>query len=154
MGWLGMLVFLVMIGNGMWLGIRQLFSRTDDPPSWMALGIVIGMLSLWIQSLLEWAFRQTYLTVEYFMLAGFLAAMPRVVAASQAETQTVNSHTFAGPGGSSPAARGAGLYLSFPTAGIFLVAATLVLDRYPGTGIHGPESARACRYSGSEVTPG
>lgn len=83
MGWLGMLVFLVMIGNGMWLGIRQLFSRTDDPPSWMALGIVIGMLSLWIQSLLEWAFRQTYLTVEYFMLAGFLAAMPRVVAATR-----------------------------------------------------------------------
>jgi len=83
MGWLGMLVFMVMIGNGMWLGIRQLFSRTDDPPSWMALGIVIGMLSLWIQSLLEWAFRQTYLTVEYFMLAGFLAAMPRVVAATR-----------------------------------------------------------------------
>jgi len=33
--------------------------------------------------LLEWAFRQTYLTVEYFMLAGFLAAMPRVVAATR-----------------------------------------------------------------------
>jgi hypothetical protein len=36
------------------------------------------MFTLWFQSLLEWAFRQTYLTVQFFMLAGFLATLARI----------------------------------------------------------------------------
>lgn len=46
--------------------------------SHIAIGIFAAMAALWIQSMLEWAFRQTYLTVEFFMLAGFLAALPRI----------------------------------------------------------------------------
>jgi hypothetical protein len=44
----------------------------------VAIGIFAGMSTLWLQALLEWAFRQTYLTVEFFLLAGFLAALPRL----------------------------------------------------------------------------
>jgi hypothetical protein len=44
----------------------------------MAIGIFAGMVALWTQSLLEWLFRQTYVTVEFYLLAGLLAALPRV----------------------------------------------------------------------------
>lgn len=78
MGWIGLAAFLAVIGNFLLMGLRQVVSRQDDPATWLAIGITVGMLSLWLQSSLEWAFRQTYLTVEYFMLAGFLAALPQV----------------------------------------------------------------------------
>jgi len=78
MGWPGLVVFLLMIANFFLMGIRYLLRRQDDITSWMATGIFVGMITLWLQSLLEWAFRQTYLTVEFFLLAGFLAALPRL----------------------------------------------------------------------------
>jgi O-antigen ligase len=79
MGWPGLLLFLLLIGNFLWLALRLVFRRTDNVVSWMAIGLLAGMASLWLQSLLEWAFRQTYLTIQFFMLAGFLAALPRVL---------------------------------------------------------------------------
>jgi O-antigen ligase len=78
MGWLGLIAFVLLIVNYLWIGARAAFSKRDDPGTWMAIGILAGMLGFWMQSFLEWAFRQTYLTVEFFMLAGFLAALPRV----------------------------------------------------------------------------
>jgi cell division protein FtsW (lipid II flippase) len=78
MGWAGLVVFLLMIGNFFLMGLRYLLRRKDDITSWMAIGIFAGMTTLWVQSLLEWAFRQTYLTVEFFLMAGFLAALPRL----------------------------------------------------------------------------
>jgi O-antigen ligase len=84
MGWPGLVAFVILICNFLWIGLRTVASRQDDPASWMAIGILVGMLGFWLQSFLEWAFRQTYLTVEFFMLAGFLAALPRVVKATHA----------------------------------------------------------------------
>jgi len=78
MGWPGLVVFLLMIGNFILMAIRYILRRRDDITSWMATGIFVGMITMWLQSWLEWAFRQTYLTVEFFMLAGFLAALPRL----------------------------------------------------------------------------
>jgi cell division protein FtsW (lipid II flippase) len=78
MGWIGLLVFLLMIGNFLLMAVRYIRRRRDDITSWMATGIFVGMITLWLQSLLEWAFRQTYITVEFFLLAGFLAALPRL----------------------------------------------------------------------------
>ena len=78
MGWPGLLVFLLLIANYLWVGARAVLDREDHPASSLAIGILVGMLGLWLQSTLEWAFRQTYLTVEFFMFAGFLAALPRV----------------------------------------------------------------------------
>ena len=78
MGWAGLVVFLLMIGNFFLMGLRYMLRRKDDITSWMAIGIFAGMTTLWVQSLLEWAFRQTYLTVEFFLMAGFLAALPRL----------------------------------------------------------------------------
>lgn len=78
MGWIGLVVFLLMIGRFMLLGVRLILRREDNVISFMAIGILMAMLALWMQSWLEWLFRQTYITVQFFMLAGFLAALPRL----------------------------------------------------------------------------
>lgn len=78
MGWPGLVIFLLMIGNFLRIGLQLIRKRRDNVLSFFATGIVVGMLALWFQSLLEWAFRQTYITVQFFMLAGFLAALPRI----------------------------------------------------------------------------
>lgn len=78
MGWPGLIVFLLMIGNFFLIGLRMIGKRRDNTLSYFATGIVVAMFALWFQSLLEWLFRQTYVTVQFFMLAGFLAALPRV----------------------------------------------------------------------------
>ncbi|MDX8410564.1 MAG: O-antigen ligase family protein, partial [Mariprofundaceae bacterium] len=78
MGWPGMVVFVLMIGNFFVIGIKVIVRRRDNVVSIMATGIVVAMFTLWFQSMLEWLFRQTYVTVEFFMMAGFLAALSRV----------------------------------------------------------------------------
>ena len=78
MGWIGLFVFLLMILRFQWMAASIIFKRYDSTVSHVAIGIFAAMTALWVQSMLEWALRQTYLTVEFFMLAGFLAALPRV----------------------------------------------------------------------------
>jgi O-antigen ligase len=78
MGWPGLIIFLLMIGNFLLIGVQMIRKRRDNVLSAFATGIVVAMFVLWFQSLLEWAFRQTYITVQFFMLAGFLAALPRI----------------------------------------------------------------------------
>lgn len=78
MGWVGLVVFLLMIANFFVIGLRMVVKRRNNILSFFATGIVVAMFTLWFQSLLEWAFRQTYLTVQFFMLAGFLATLARI----------------------------------------------------------------------------
>lgn len=78
MGWPGLIVFLLMIGNFFLIGLRMVRKRRDNTLSFFATGIVVAMFTLWFQSSLEWLFRQTYVTVQFFMLAGFLAALARI----------------------------------------------------------------------------
>lgn len=78
MGWLGLIVFVIMIGRIYWQGIQFIRRRRNTTASTLAIGIVAAMTTLWFQSFLEWLFRQTYITVEFFMLAGFLVALSRV----------------------------------------------------------------------------
>lgn len=78
MGWIGLVVFLLLIGRFIWIALTITIKRENHIVSHIAIGILAAMLALWLQSSLEWAFRQTYIVVEYFMLAGFLAALPRV----------------------------------------------------------------------------
>ena len=78
MGWLGLVVFLVMIARFLFMALRIILLRRNNIVSWIATGILVAMLTLWLQSWLEWVFRQTYVTVEFFLLAGFLAALDRV----------------------------------------------------------------------------
>jgi O-antigen ligase len=78
LGWLGLAAFLLVLGRFLWLAVSFILRRRDDITSSMAIGIFAGMVALWTQSLLEWLFRQTYVTVEFFLLAGLLAALPRV----------------------------------------------------------------------------
>jgi len=85
LGWLGLAAFVLVIGRFLWLAIRFIAQRRDDISSSMAIGIFAGMVALWTQSLLEWLFRQTYVTVEFFLLAGLLAALPRVARRARVE---------------------------------------------------------------------
>lgn len=85
LGWLGLAAFVLVIGRFLWLAIRFIVQRRDDIASSMAIGILAGMVALWTQSLLEWLFRQTYVTVEFFLLAGLLAALPRVARRARIE---------------------------------------------------------------------
>lgn len=85
LGWPGLAAFLLVIGRYLWLAIRYIAQRRDDLTSSMAIGIFAGMLGLWTQSLLEWLFRQTYVTVEFFLLAGLLAALPRIARRTRVE---------------------------------------------------------------------
>ena len=78
MGWIGLLVFVFMIGNFLVMAMRYMLKRKDNITSWMAIGVFAGMCTLWVQSWLEWAYRQTYITVEFYLFAGFLAALPRL----------------------------------------------------------------------------
>jgi O-antigen ligase len=78
MGWIGLIVFLLMIGRFFLMAIRVVLWRRNSLVSWIATGILVAMLTLWLQSWLEWVFRQTYVTVEFYLLAGFLAALGRV----------------------------------------------------------------------------
>ena len=78
MGWPGLIVFVLMIANFFVIGLRMVVKRRDNILSFFATGIVVAMFTLWFQSMLEWLFRQTYVTVQFFMLAGFLAALTRV----------------------------------------------------------------------------
>ena len=85
LGWLGLAAFVLMIGRFLWLAIRFIARRRDDITSSMAIGVLAGMVALWTQSLLEWLFRQTYVTVEFFLLAGLLAALPRIARRAKLE---------------------------------------------------------------------
>jgi len=85
LGWLGLAAFVLLIGRFLWLAIRFIAQRRDDIASSMAIGIFAGMVALWTQSLLEWLFRQTYVTVEFFLLAGLMAALPSVARRTRIE---------------------------------------------------------------------
>jgi hypothetical protein len=78
MGWAGLIVFLIMIGRFVQMAIKAVLWRRNNIVSWIATGILVAMLTLWLQSWLEWVFRQTYVTVQFYLLAGFLAALARV----------------------------------------------------------------------------
>jgi hypothetical protein len=78
LGWLGLGAFLVVIVGFLFLGAKYIRRREDDVTSSLAIGITVAMITLWFQSLLEWLFRQTMVTMEFFLLAGVLAALPRV----------------------------------------------------------------------------
>lgn len=78
MGWGGMLVYCLMMLNFLRLGLRQTNNGSHRLVASMAIGISVGLVGLCLQGSLEWFFRQTYITVEFFMLAGFLAALPKV----------------------------------------------------------------------------
>jgi O-antigen ligase len=82
-GWIGMVVFVLMAGNFIRLGMQQINRHSDSLASAFAVGITSAMIVLWSQGFLEWVFRQTYITVEFFLLAGFLTALTRVEKASQ-----------------------------------------------------------------------
>jgi hypothetical protein len=78
LGWIGLGAFLLVIFGFLRLGVKFIRQRHDDVTSSLAIGITVAMTTLWVQSMLEWLFRQTMVTMQFFILAGVLAALPRV----------------------------------------------------------------------------
>ena len=85
MGWIGLVVFLLLIARFFWIGLNMVRKRRDNALTLFATGIIAAMFTLWFQSMLEWFFRQTYVTVQFFMFAGLLAALPRIDRVMQKE---------------------------------------------------------------------
>ena len=78
MGWPGLLIFLLMMANFIRIGYKNIGRSESTLISSIAVGITVAVVVLNLQGLLEWFFRQTYITIEFFMLAGFLMALPKV----------------------------------------------------------------------------
>jgi hypothetical protein len=83
MGWMGMLVFILLTLNFLRLGLQSLNKIRSPFIGSCAIGLTTAILVLTLQGGLEWFFRQTYITIEFFMLAGFLVALPRLSAITQ-----------------------------------------------------------------------
>ena len=106
MGWIGLFAFLAVIGNFLLMATKSMFRSRNDSILWVGIGIFAGMSGFWTQSFLEWAFRQTYLTVEFFMLAGFLAALPQLARAERRRERrqllAMLAYSRSRPGASTP----------------------------------------------------
>ena len=106
MGWIGLFAFLAVIGNFLLMATKSMFRSRNDSILWVGIGIFAGMSGFWTQSFLEWAFRQTYLTVEFFMLAGFLAALPQLARAERCRERrqllAMLAYSRSRPGASTP----------------------------------------------------
>lgn len=89
MGWLGLMAYLALKLNFLRLGYRSITHSGSTLAATMAIGITVALIVLTVQGSLEWVFRQTYITIEFFMLAGFLVALPKV-SASLRRTQVIN----------------------------------------------------------------
>jgi O-antigen ligase len=82
MGWIGMIAFCLVIGNFLRLGYRSISTSSSELASNVAIGLTTAIVVLSMQGSLEWFFRQTYITIEFFMFAGFLVAIPKVSVAT------------------------------------------------------------------------
>jgi len=78
MGWGGLLVYVLLMGNFVRLGYRSVGKSENEFIGSVAVGITSAIVVLCLQGSLEWFFRQTYITIEFYMLAGFLVALPKV----------------------------------------------------------------------------
>jgi hypothetical protein len=79
LGWGGMLIYILLIGNFLRLGYRSIGKSASGLVGSMAVGMTTAIFILSLQGSLEWFFRQTYITIEFFMIAGFLVALPKVI---------------------------------------------------------------------------
>jgi hypothetical protein len=73
-----MIAFCLVIANFLRLGYRNIGTSTSELASNVAIGLTTAIVVLSLQGGLEWFFRQTYVTIEFFMFAGFLVALPKV----------------------------------------------------------------------------
>jgi len=78
MGWIGMIVFLLIKLLFIQRGLQSIGASQSRLAGSFAVGTTVAIIVLTLQGSLEWFFRQTYITIEFFMLAGFLLAVPKV----------------------------------------------------------------------------
>lgn len=78
MGWLGMAVFIILTLNFIRLGYKTIVATRSPLIGAYAIGITTAIIVTTLQGSLEWFFRQTYITIEFFMLSGFLMALTKV----------------------------------------------------------------------------
>ena len=83
MGWAGLLAYLALTFNFLRLGYRAVVTSASSLAATLAIGITTAIFVLTLQGSLEWVFRQTYITIEFFMLTGFLVALPKVSRAAR-----------------------------------------------------------------------
>jgi hypothetical protein len=74
-GWLGLAVFAALWMRWFWIAGSFLWRRSDAPLRRIGLGILFGILGVFLQSITEWVFRQTAIILTFHMLMGTAASL-------------------------------------------------------------------------------
>ena len=77
-GWIGMWVFVLFLLRFYWKNMRLFFSTREPYYRVIYLGMLVGFLTLHLQGLLEWVFRQTQVMYLFFLLSGLMIAIERI----------------------------------------------------------------------------
>lgn len=75
MGWIGLFVFAALWMRWFWLGGSFLWRRSDLPMRRLGVGILFAICGVFLQSLTEWVFRQTAITLTFHVLIGTAASL-------------------------------------------------------------------------------
>jgi hypothetical protein len=75
MGWVGLAAFAILWMRWFWVAGSFLWRKSDAPLRRIGLGIFFGILGVFLQSLTEWVFRQTAITLTFHALAGTAASL-------------------------------------------------------------------------------
>ncbi|MDB6016449.1 MAG: hypothetical protein JWR19_938 [Pedosphaera sp.] len=75
LGWPGLALFTLVWGRWFSLGGRFIWPRSTDPMKRVGVGIFFGAGAIFLQSLTEWAYRQTQIMFLFHLLLGTAAGL-------------------------------------------------------------------------------
>jgi len=78
MGWVGFILLTVLWIRWFHVGLRNALASRQNPIRYVSVGILLGFLGLFLQSLTEWTFRQTEIYMTFSFLLGTLAALHQI----------------------------------------------------------------------------
>jgi hypothetical protein len=78
LGLVGAFLFLCLWLRWFDMGQRFLWKRSPDIMRRLGVGILFGMIAIFLQSITEWAYRQNAIFFEFHIMVGALAAMYQV----------------------------------------------------------------------------
>jgi O-antigen ligase len=78
-GWAGLAAFLLLLASPVFTAFRAGLTGGRDVRRDVLFGLGVGLVALYAQGTLEWAFRQTTLSYLFWMLAGIIVGLSRAL---------------------------------------------------------------------------
>ncbi|MCC5788139.1 MAG: O-antigen ligase family protein [Opitutales bacterium] len=75
MGWVGLFLFVVAWFRWFHIALVNQFGKLQREFRFLSIGILFGLLGLFLQNLTEWTFRQSEVFMTFSLLLGILAAL-------------------------------------------------------------------------------